>query len=59
MASVDLQAFSSAARGLDAMSFFVVFLYSSKAAAMIVSKFVEEGDGTWDIVILEGDWIDA
>ena len=41
------------------MSFFVVFLYSSKAAPMIVEKFVEEVGGTWDIVILEGVWIDA
>lgn len=34
------------------MSFFVRFLYASKAAAKIVSKFVEEAeaDGTWDIV---------
>ena len=37
------------------MSFFVFFLYSSKAAAMMVSKFVEEVevDGIWDIVLVE------
>ena len=40
------------AKGWDAMSFFVCFLYAFKAAEMIVSKFVEdvEVDGTWDMV---------
>ena len=46
------QDLSSAARGWEAMSFFVCFLYSFKAAVKIVSKFWEEVevDGTWDIV---------
>jgi hypothetical protein len=42
------------------MSFFVFFLYASKAAVKIVSKFVEEVvavGGIWDIVIAERVWI--
>jgi len=55
------QDFSWAARGWEAMSRFVWFLYASKAAVKIVSKFVEEVavDGTWDIVLVEGAWLDA
>jgi hypothetical protein len=42
------------ARGCEAISFFVCFLYASKAAVYIVSKFVEEPEvaiveRTWDI----------
>ena len=46
------QDLSWSAREWEAMSFFVCFLYSFKAAAKMVSKFVEEVDvdGTWDIV---------
>ena len=52
MAVEESQVFSWVARGWDAMSFFVCFLYAFKAAENIVSKFVEdvEVDGTWDIV---------
>ena len=52
MALGDSQDLSWAAIGWAAISFFVFFLYSSKAAAMIVSKLVEEAgvDRTWDIV---------
>ena len=44
------------ARGWEAMSRFVCFLYSFKAAVKIVSKLVEEVevDGIWDIVLVEG-----
>jgi hypothetical protein len=37
------------------MSFFVCFLYTSKAAVNMASKFVEEvaTDETWDVI--EGD----
>jgi hypothetical protein len=45
------------ARGWEAMSFFVCFLYSFKAAVKIVSKFVDDVavDGTLDIVLVELD----
>jgi len=53
------QDFSWAARGWEVMSRFVCFLYASKAAVKIVSKFVEEAtvDGTWDMVLIEGAWL--
>jgi hypothetical protein len=38
------QDFSWVARGWEAMSFFVCFLYTFKAAENIVSKFVEEAE---------------
>ena len=43
------------------MSVFVCCLYASKAALKIVSKSVEDVavDGTWDIVLTEGAWVDA
>ena len=52
MALEDLQDWSWVARGWEAMSFFVCFLYVSKATENIISKFGEdaEEDGTWDIV---------
>ena len=42
-----------AANGWEAMSVFVFFLYASKAAVKIVSKFGEEMvvGKTWDIVL--------
>jgi hypothetical protein len=46
------------ARGWEAMSFFVRFLYSFKAAVKIVSKFVDDVavvEGTLDIVLFELD----
>ncbi len=47
-----------AARGWEAMSFFVCFLYASKAALKIVLKFAEEVDvavgRTWDMRLVEG-----
>jgi hypothetical protein len=51
MALAESQDCSWAARGWEAMSFFVCLLYTFKAAAKMVSKFVEEveEDGTWDI----------
>ena len=58
MALGDSQDLSWVASGWAAISFFVFFLYSSKAAAMIVEKFgggVAAVDGTWDIVIAERD----
>ena len=58
MALGDSQDLSWAARGCDAMSFFVFFLCSSKAAVMIVAKFGEEVasvEATWDIVLVERD----
>jgi hypothetical protein len=60
MAPGESQDRSWAARGSAAMSFFVRFLYASKAVlnlvVKIVSKSVEEVDigGTWDIVLVEG-----
>ena len=48
------------ARGWEAISRFVCFLYSFKAAAKIVSKLVEEAevDGTLDIVLAkESCWM--
>ena len=62
MALGDLQDLSWTAIGWAAMSFFVFFLYSSKAAVMIVAKFGEEAaavDGTWDIVLVDRDGVDA
>ena len=52
MALEESQDFSWVAKGWEVMSFFVFFLYASKAAEKIVSKFVEyvEVDGTWGIV---------
>ena len=43
------------AKEWEAISVFVCFLYSSKAAANFVSKLVEDVEvvGTWDIVIVE------
>ena len=40
------------ARGWEAMSFFVCFLYVFNASVKSASKFVEgvEVDGTWDMV---------
>ena len=61
MALGESQDWSWVARGWEAMSRFVCFLYSFKAAVKIVSKFVEkvEKDGTCDIVLVEGAWLDA
>jgi len=58
MALEESQDFSCVARGWEAMSFFVCFLYAFRAAVKIVSNFVEEVavDGTWDIVLA---WLDA
>ena len=52
IAPEESQDFSWVARGWEAISFFVFFLYASKAAEKIVSKFVEyvEVDRAWDIV---------
>lgn len=49
------------AKGWDAMSFFVCFLYVSKAAVNILSKFLEEVavDETWDIGLVAGDRFDV
>ena len=54
MALEESQDWSWVARGCEAMSFFVCFLYVSKADANIVSKFGEEAevDETWDIVLV-------
>ena len=51
MALEESQDSSWVARGWEAMSFFVCFLYSFQAEEKMVSKFVEvvEVDGTWDI----------
>ena len=58
MALAESQDWSWVARGWEVMSFSVRFLYASKAALKIVSKFVEEvavgGDGTWDILLVDG-----
>lgn len=53
MAVGESQDCSWVARGCKAISFFVCSLYTFKAAAMIVSKLVEEEEvgGTWDIVL--------
>ncbi len=61
MALGESQDCSWAARGWEAMSFFVCFLYASKAALKIVSKSVGDVavDGTWDIVLVEGACMDA
>ena len=54
MALEESQDWSWVARGCEAISFFVCFLYVSKADANIVSKFRGESevDGTWDIVLV-------
>ena len=51
MALEESQDLSWVARGWEAMSFFVCFLYALKAAEKTDSKFEEGGevDGTWDI----------
>jgi hypothetical protein len=57
MALEESQDWSWVARGWEAMSFFVCFLYVSKTAENNVSKFGEEVevDGTWDIMlVIEG-----
>ena len=61
MALGDSQDFNWAVRGWEAMSFFVSFLYSSKAAVNIVSKLVEDVAvvGTWDIALVEGRRLDG
>lgn len=53
MASGLTQDFSWAAKGCEAMSFFVRFSYAFTAALKIVEDGVE-GE-TWDIVLVEGD----
>ena len=55
MALEESQDCSWVANGWEAMSFFVFFLYASKAAVKIVSKFGDEVvvGGTWDIVLAE------
>jgi hypothetical protein len=52
MALAESQDFSWVARGWEAMSLFVCFLYTFKAAEKIDSNSEEgaEVDGTWDIV---------
>ena len=52
MALEESQDLSWEARGWEAMSFFVCFLYVFKASEKTDSKFKEdvEVDGTWDIV---------
>ena len=48
------------ARGWEAISFFVRYLYAFEAAVKIASKSEEvEADGTWDIGLGEGDWLDG
>ncbi len=61
MALGESQDCSWAAKGWEAMSCVVYCLYASKATLKIVSKSVEdvEVDGTWDIVLIEGAWVDA
>ncbi len=61
MAREESQDCSLVARGWEARSRFVCCLYAFKAAVKIVSKFLEEVavDGTWDIVPVEGAWLDA
>ena len=56
MALEESQDCNSVARGWEAISFFVCFLYVVKASVNIVSKFVQEveADGTWDMMILVG-----
>ncbi len=51
MASGESQVCNWAAKGWEAMSFFVCFLYACKAVVKIVSKFVEEVAvaRTWDM----------
>jgi hypothetical protein len=52
MALEESQDFSWVAKGWEAMSFFVFFLYAFKESEKIASKFMEDVDveGTWDIV---------
>ena len=54
MAVGESQDCSWVARGWEAISRFVCFLYSLKAAAKIISKLVEEVDVAriWDIVLV-------
>ena len=61
IASGESQDLSRAARGCEAMSFFVFVLYSSKAVVKIVSKLVGavEVDGSSDMILVEGDRLDA
>jgi hypothetical protein len=65
MAPGESQDRSWAAKGYAAMSFFVCFLYASKAVlnlvVNIVSKSVEEVEigETWDIVLVGRAWLDA
>ena len=49
------------ARGWAAISLFVCFLYSFKAAVNSASKVAEdvEVDGTGDIMVVAGAWLDA
>ena len=56
MALEESQDCNSVARGWEAISFFVCFLYVVKAAINIVSKSVEEveADGTCDMMLLVG-----
>ena len=60
-ASGESQDLTWAARGCEAISFFVFVLYSSKAAVKIASKLVGavEVDGSSDMVLVEGDRLDA
>ena len=55
MALEELHDWSWVARGWEAMSLFVCFSYSFKAAVNIVSKLVgnTEVEETWDIVLVE------
>ncbi len=51
------QDFSWAAKGCEAMSFFVCFSYAFTAALKIFSEGVE--GGTWDMVLVEGGFYGA
>ena len=64
MALEESQDRSSVARGWEAMSFFVCFLYASKEAVKIASKSAEDvledvppRGGTWDVVLNEDAWL--
>ena len=52
MASGVLQEFSCAAKGCEAISFFVRFSYAFVASLKIVEEGV--GGGTWDMALAEG-----
>ena len=60
MALEELQDSRRVARGWEAISRFVCFLYSFKAAVKIVSKLVEEEEleGTWDMLV-EGAFLEV